>query len=363
MAAIPNPEQELTRCRRGVSGGLPPLVLISGPSVFFRTEAFDLALAAVPAGAELRIIDGRQETDGREIDDLRSGSLFAPGSWLAVRRGDAWLAARGPELQAVVGKFAPGCGLLLEISKLDGRTKLAKSLTKLAEVFRFRDLYAEPYDRRRSPLEAELVSWIVGRAKSHGVVLDRRGAFLLMATVGSQPAELVAELGRLVDVLPKNRAAVSLDVLREHLHCGFESTPFEFAEAVLGGDRRRAERSLEAMFARGVRGREGQSVDSGGVFPFVTSWLHQSFSNVHDGRRLLDAGVALADVPRRVGVRTFAERFSAQVESNSEARLRFGLERLLECQRQLRLSGEEPARLLQRFLADFFGAAGVTAGG
>ncbi len=359
--ATPNPERERTRLKQVLKQGLPRVVVILGSSTFFRTEAFDTVLEAVPENVDVRKLDGQTDTDGREIGDLRGGALFGGGNWLTIRRGDAWLKKHGKELETELSRIASGCGLVLELSKIDKRTKIGKIVREVGEVFEFRELYAEPYDRSRSPLDAEMVGWIVTRAKQKGMKMDAEAAFLLMSTVGREPAELVAEVDRLVSSLQIKGKFFRSEDLKQHLTCSFESTPFEFADAVLAYDRRRALRSLQAMYARGVKGKEGSSVDAGGLFPFITSWLLQSLTNAHEGRRLVDAGTRLDDVAGRVGVRAFADRFRGQVELNPERRLRRGLELLLDCQRQLRTTGEEPELLLERFLAMYFRDAGETA--
>jgi hypothetical protein len=125
---------------------------------------------------------------------------------------------------------------------------------------------------------------------------------------------------------------------------------------VLGEDRQTAWRSLKAMFARGVRQRDGgKQMDEGGVLPFTTSWLYGQLATLYEGRVMLDQGVPLRDLASRVGVRQFADRFVAQVRQHDLGRLRQGLLALHACQRRSRLTGEDPELLLERFLVEWFG--------
>ncbi|HLQ36288.1 MAG TPA: hypothetical protein VK348_00705 [Planctomycetota bacterium] len=385
--AVPNPQHELERVRQLAKKGLPAVVVVCGAGAYFRGEAITALLAAVPADAELRTVDGQQvplrglaAADGDsggddpggeepviagtletpascpELEVLRGGGLFARRGFLCVRRGERWLRCYGAALQAFLPRIAAGCGLLLETQKLDKRTRLAKELLAAGPVFEFRELYDSPFDRTRSPLEAELVQWLVDRSRSLGVALQPETAFVLLAQVGKSPAELLAELGRLRDQLGADpaRRPLAPDDVRGRLSCGFESTPFEFAEAVLAGDRRRAVRSLRAMFDHGVKSRDGRAMDQGGVFPFITSWLFQSLALVHEGRLLLDSGTSARDLAGKLGVNNFGDRFTEQVRNNPLPRLRHGLLALLHCQRMLRLSSEEPVVLLERFVAQWF---------
>lgn len=356
--AKPNPERELERLRKAVTGRKrPEVIVLMGTSEFFRREAFDLALTGVDAGAELRQIDGTQDSDGHELDDLRGAALFGAGCWLAVRRGTKWLKTNATALEAVLPQRSSGCGLLVEIDKLDKRTKLAKTLTAAGDVFEFRDLYAEPYDRSRSPLEAELVGWVVQRAARADLRITPEAAFVLITSVGQEPAEIVAEIERLASAIDDADKKRTLDprALQPHLSTSFESTPFEFAEAVLARDRRRALRSLQAMYARGVKSRDGTGMDRGGLFPFITAWLFQSLTKVYEGRRLLESGVPARDVPGRMGVRVFVDRFQSQLTANDAGWLRHALHELQGSQRALRRTGEDPERILERFLARCLG--------
>jgi DNA polymerase III delta subunit len=384
--AIPNPEHELARARKLAAAGLPPCTVVAGPADFFRGEALAILLAAVPPDADLRTVDGLlsrglggndDDDDGDDsgadagsdaaaappavcpdLEGLRGRGLFAARTCVVVRRGEAWLKRYGTAVAEALPRIGKGCSLIIETRKFDRRKKLAK-LVDAAALLEFRDLYDSPYDRTRSPLEAELVGWLVARSRAAGVALSPEAAFLVVTQVGKSPAELVAELQRLQDQFGADgkRKPLQPDDLRGKLSCLFESTPFEFAEALLGGDRRRAFRSLRAMFDRAVRARDGGAMDPGGVFPFLTNWTFQSLLQTYEGRVLLDDGVPLRDLAGRLSVRNFADRFAAQVQKNDAARLRAGMLALLHCQRQLRLTGEEPDLLLEQFLRQWFDGA------
>jgi hypothetical protein len=384
--AQPDPESELRRLQKSLSKGLPRATVVAGASAFFRGEAMALLLAAVPRDAELVTVAGlavpgrglpaagdAAEDDEAEaagapaacpdLEPLRGGGLFFNRAFVVVRRGDRWLRRHAPALLAALPKIAAGSGIVLEVQKLDRRTRLAKELTAHGAVFEFRDLYDSPYDRSRSPLEAELVQWVVARSRGLGTALAPEAAWLLVMQVGKDPARLCAELQRLREQLGAAAPPRPLgpEDLRGLLSTQFESTPFELADAVLGNDRARAFRSVRAMFDRGVKDRAGGTMDEGGIFPFVTSWLFQSLATVHEGRLLADAGVPVGDIPARLSIRGFLDRFQEQVAKNPRARLRAGLLALLHCQRLSRLTAEEPDVLLERFLAQWFDGTAVPA--
>jgi len=380
--AAPKPTAELTRLDKLISAGLPPVVLITGESEFFRRQAIDRLIKAVPEDAELRHVDGADLKSGGdddaddaaaasataplapELQDLRGGGLFATRSFVVVRRGAEWWRQNCVALADLVPKIPQGSSLLLESAKLDKRKKAAASLVKqlvaAKAFFEFRDLY-DTHFNTGSLLTGELCQWVQACGKKIGVELTPEAALLLMSQVGKLPQELLAELERLKTRfgVDRTRAALAPEDLAGKLSVSFESTPFEFAEAVLAGDRAAAYRSLSAMFERGVRQKGGGVTGSGGVLPFLSSWLFQQFGRVYEGRLLVDSGVSLRDVPHRLGVRHFQDRFTAQVQNCSIEQLRRGVTALHACQRKSRLIESETELLLERFLAQWFDGAPI----
>lgn len=354
--ASPSPDTEQERLSKALKNGLPSVLLVTGVSDFFRQEAIDSAFAVIPEGVDLQTMDGETETDGRELNDLCGGTLFGSGSVLVMRRGETWLNEHGEALLATIPRIARGSSLILEVKKLDKRTKLAKALVKVADAYNFRELYAEPYDRRRSPLDGDMVKWLVARSRAMKCPLQAEAAYMLMSVVGTKPAELVEEVERIKSQVGDRDMGkpLSPEELRGGLTCSFQSDPFEFAEALLANDRKAATTALSAMFTRGTTGKDGKRIDQGGLFPFITSWLFTCLSQLYEGRCLLDAGVSSREVPKRVGVFQFVDRYLQQLQGNSAGRLQRGLRLLHACQRELRSSGEDPEWLLQRFLGRYF---------
>jgi len=354
--AVPNPERELQRLDQETKAGIAARTVILGPSDWFRARAFDLVLERVDQKADLRIVDGEQKSEGKELAALRGAGLFAKASVLAVRRAEDWLAAVGDQLLVLAPKIPKGSALVVEAKKLDKRTRLGKLLGEGPGLYEFRDLYAEPWDARSSPLEAELVQWLVQRSRAAGAPLSPEAAWLLVSTVGKDPGELLAEVGRLRHVVGERKGPLTVEDLRGKVNASFQSTPFEFAEAFLLRDRKRCLRALGAMFARGLKDKDGGAIDQGGVFPFVTSWLQQTIGQVLAGRQELDRGTPLAEVSSRVGVRLFQDRFMRQVQVNDRPSLERALGELLRCQRELRSTGEDPQLLLESLVARTLGA-------
>jgi len=379
--AGPHPHDELERLQNLCRKGLPPVVVVTGSNNFYRHEAIELLLAAVPADAELRRIDAVEdrgstaadEEDGDEeveeamepaeslqdvpeLAELRGGGLFAKTSFLCVRRGAKWWQRCAPVLAQHWQRLGKGCGLLLEATKLDRRRKVAAQLVKDlgSAVFEFRDLYATAFGGE-DLLGGELVKWVIGRGEKLGLPLTKESAVLVVLQVGHGLSDLAAEIERLraqFDQASLTRPLQPTD-LRGRLHTSFESTPFEFADAVLERDRIRAQRSLRAMFDRGVRNKSGKR-ETGGIFPFTTSWLWQSLAKVYEGHVRIAAGQRMDVVAGQLAAGRGAERVAKQLGKSDLATLRHGLLALHHVQRLQRTTGEADDVMLERFLAHWF---------
>ena len=219
--AVPNPQDELTRLERLLAKGLPPVVLVTGPSDFFRAAAVDRLLTAVPPDAELRTVDAVEERAGGggggggedddadddgdeavaedggaaalaacpELQDLRGGGLFARRAFVVVRRGTNWWKKHAVTLAGQVARIASGCGFVLEAAKLDKRKKLAaglvKSLGESGNVFDFRYRMGVarstsptgPFTKKSAPILASSALWA---GPGHGSVVRAHGKDLLV---------------------------------------------------------------------------------------------------------------------------------------------------------------------------------------
>lgn len=395
--AAPHPAKEIERLRAQCRSGLPSIVGLIGANAWFREQALEIVLSSLPKDVEVLTVEGQnvvlrgtkpsdEDGDDEDGDDdgdgdedrldngdddkdkahcadlqpLAGGGLFRQSTALLIRRGDRWMQRFATALAAFAPRIQKGSVLIYEALKLDKRTKFAKELAASGAVYEFRELFPTPFGRPDQALQGELVQWLIALSKRKKVPLSPESALLLTVQVGADLSTLAAEIDQLADQFRDGATkALTPNDLRGKLTCSFESTPFELAEAVLDGDRRRALRSLHAMFARGVKQKDGKRMDHGGLFPFATSWLFTSIGRVHEGRLLMDQGMSLREVPKELGVYTFVELFQAQVQKHQAKKLEHGLLALVHCQRERRSSGEEDDVLLERFLSRWFDGAPV----
>ncbi|MFQ5503302.1 MAG: DNA polymerase III subunit delta [Planctomycetota bacterium] len=350
-----NPQRELDRLE-GILGSeeRPPLWTICGASRWFRDRALARLREALGQDAALVELDGNDSggDQGRVAEflmDLRTADLFRTRKALFLRGGDKWLKAHGKLLAECLTKMASGNSLVIEVTRLDGRTTLARRLKRQGVWFEFRRLYDKPFRASEPPWTAELVRWVGERARARGVEMDAEAAWFVVQVVGSEAAKLEAELERIGPALRGDVATPEL--LRPLLTISFDSTQFELVDALLAGDRKLAWRALVALSREGLRDRDGKPMDPGAVFPMVSSWLLANVAKLIEARAEVDNGGSIQEAAARHGG-YFRERFEEQLARHDRESLGRVHQAVLRAERRLRLSGEDPAVLLERLAAE-----------
>ncbi len=353
--AAPNPELEFRRLEKICGGDSPPgLVLIRGSSRWFRDRALARLRELWKEAGEFQELDGEEVgEDGRRVSefllDLRTASLFSGARFLLLRHAERILRRFGEAFLETVEKTAKGNRLIVEVAKLDGRSKLARSFRERGEVFEFRDLYTKPFDARKPPASAEIVRWVTDRGAAHGLSLGPEAALFLVTVVGGDPGRIDGELSRLSSAGLSKRPGP--EDLRVSLQVSFGASQFDLVDAVLEGDLPAALRANRALYQEGLRDREGKRIEPSAVFPLVSSWMHTCLAKLRAARDEVDSGSSISEAAARHGG-FFRDRFAGQLRRHDRASLARLGEALLRAEVRLRTMGEDPELLLERWISE-----------
>jgi DNA polymerase III delta subunit len=357
--AAPNPAKEWKRLEALLgSGKLPKVFVILGQDAWFRGQALALVRKGLPegeAGGENQVeLDGldRESLSHERIQDflmdLGMANLFGGGKILIVRNASKWVTQAGKSLLSVLERMAPGNSLVIEAERLDGRSSIARKLKKEGAWFEFRRLYDRPFGNRPAQ-GAELVQWVQEHSRTKGLRLDPSSALFLTEVCGSDPGILDGELTRLAGLVESKNP--SPKEMREVLTLAFESTQFEFVEALLNKDLARVLRSLRALETQGLRDRDGKRLEVGAVFPMVTSWLSTTLEKGFVALRQREEGRSLEEVIQEHGG-YFKERFASWFRKNDRGSLERIQAALVRAETRLRSMGEDPMILLEQMLRE-----------
>jgi DNA polymerase III delta subunit len=282
----PGPTEQLEALARELAGGaaLARGYLVRGDEGYFREAALRaLTEAAVRAGLELARHDAGDPDfrPGELCDDLSSASMFAPARCVVLRRAgrlvrqeEGEAESGGAALEAALAflrrKGEPGV-LLLEAQGLRADSLLAKALREAGgRVLSLRKLWetSPPWDP--DPRRAELVQWLLARARERGIGLRPEEAVYVAAATGNDLGALDEQLGRI-----EHRGAASL---RAVVPWTAGASPFDVAEALAQGELARALPGLEALFRGGFQGKEGRETSEAALVAILLRSLRNKLS-------------------------------------------------------------------------------------
>lgn len=192
------------------------------------------ALSAHPAEAQWRDVN----------DDLRTGSLFAPGSARIVLVDEAagFVSAHRPRLEDYLDHPARQGILVLVVDKFPGNTRLAKRVKAVGQEVVCR----APVSGRDKLDEPRIVQWLTQRAAVHQISLPKNAAQGLLQLVGPEFGRLDQELARLA-LYTKPGGRVSLAMIEEYVLGGQTKTVWELLDLAMAGDSAAALAQLDRM--------------------------------------------------------------------------------------------------------------------
>jgi DNA polymerase III delta subunit len=263
-AQDPPPPARLAELERELAGDGRPArgYLVRGEERWFRDAAVSLL---VEAGSRAGFEVARHDAADPDFDlavllaDLGAPSLFAPARLVLVRSVGALLKkeADSPSPFAagaaafLRGRAVPG-SLVLEADSVRIDHPVAKAVIEAGgSVLSFHRLYESPppWERDPDPRKAELVQWLLSRARLKSIRLDAAEAAYVAAATGNDLYALDSALDAL-----KVRGERGV---RDSVGWTGGASPFQVAEDLLRGDAGAAIAGIEALFRSGMRERDG----------------------------------------------------------------------------------------------------------
>lgn len=260
----PAPHDALAALVRELSSGeLRRGYVLKGDEAYFHDAAIrELAQVAKSRGMEVTRHDAEKSSADfdfrRFVDDLSSGGLFASSRLVILRRADE-VFGRGkstaePALEAikrfVASEPSPGV-IVISTSGLRADSKVVKSIVAAGgALLPFRKLWDSPPPWNPDPRQSELVQWFSGRAREKKLSLTMEQCLFVCAATGNDLAALDDRLTQLAGAGPGELAKIA----------GWTAgaSPWELADHITGGDKKRALAGVEALFKGGFVDKSGR---------------------------------------------------------------------------------------------------------
>ncbi len=224
---------------------------------------------------------------------------------VVIRNADAFVRANGERLTAYLEKPVPTSALVLCLTKLDGRTKVAKLLASKGVVVDC-----------SSPRWREAEGWARAKASELGLKLTPRAAQSLMEAIGPNVVALGNELDKLAAYTGSNGTVTERDV-EELVPAGRARRVFDLTDAVASGDAGQAMRLCGRLLLRG-ESREG-----------LVALLGRQIRQQWQVKRLKDTGATEKEIQRELDLHPYVVSKSLKLVAGvSEARFARQLQRL-----------------------------------
>jgi DNA polymerase III delta subunit len=302
----PAPPELLLELERELEQGhLRRGYVLRGDEPWFRERALDFVRARAEArGDEVCSHDPERAGDcgrSRVVDDLSGGGLFSARRLIVLRQPEELL-RKGDELEgsilAALLRFlaAPGDpGSVVLIGSLRADHAALKAVRAAGgRVHDFRRLYDSPPHWSSDSRRAELVEWLLSRARAKGVPLDAERAVYACAALGND----LGELDQLLEKLARSPATSAAE-WRALVGWDAATSPWSVSDALLDGELTRALAGIESAFRSGFQEKSGRrSVDPTAVTSVFLAALARGARIGHALSRALEGGAAEVDALR-----------------------------------------------------------------
>ncbi|MBS1614643.1 MAG: DNA polymerase III subunit delta [Bacteroidetes bacterium] len=223
-------------------GSYAPVYLLDGEEPFFNDQITDFfeqhILPPQERDFNLSIFYGKDAAWADVVNACRRFPMFAERQVVILKD-----AAQMKELDQLVGYVeqpAPTTIFLIEhrFKKLDGRSKLAKVITKQGQYFSSAKLKDE-----------SLPDWIVQHCESLGLKLHFQEAQLLAANLGNDLGKVANEIEKLRLNLSEGQNELTTQLIEKHIGVSREYNVFNYPEALTRDDAAQANKMLSYFVA------------------------------------------------------------------------------------------------------------------
>jgi DNA polymerase III delta subunit len=338
MAREADPQTQLTTLAKEISDGdgLARGYVFRGDEPWFREQgARFVARCATEAGHEVTRHDAADPDFNAAslMDDLAARPMFASERCIVVRGASSLLKKVGkadaPLTRAVKAFLTGPLGgtVVLDAEGLRADNAALKAIVKEGgTAVNCRKLWdAPPPWAAGDPAKAELVQWLLGRARKRKLQLSPNDAVLLATATGNDLYALEAQLEKLRYAPRDAGRAAGPDGGIVRAVAGDERSvaPWTLAEQLCRGDVRSAAAGIEHLFRSGFAGRDGKrEVDPRALCAILMTATRSKVRQALAGARVLERGGNAAKAAEAAGIGTwpkarteFEERLSARPAS------------------------------------------------
>ncbi|ODS30279.1 MAG: DNA polymerase III delta subunit [Candidatus Scalindua rubra] len=273
------------------------------------------------------------------FDEIRTAPMFGKHKLIMVENADNFLNKYQDKLlEYIKGSFDVNY-LVLEVSTIDKRTRLAKTLDSkhgiLVECDKLYDSPA-PWETNKPEYDSELTRWIVMHVKNYNKIMNLKSAFYLMEKTGNNLAIIDKQIDAL-SIYVGDRKEITIEDIQTLLGLSHREKLYNLLDAIGMKDTISAIRISKNIFDVGMENeRKNITYDAKSIAITMITSIHRRMKDLWKVLRILDKGGGKKDILERTSVkRPFIDKFSKQalnfIEKEMPDKWKYMLEADLLC--------------------------------
>ena len=272
-----------------------------------------------------------EEADCKDVfDELRTLPFLGKRRVVLVEKADRFVERAGEPIKTYLDSPAASGALILALKKLNRSTKLYKTLARWQSVVECKRLY-----------ENQVPAWVIQRARSRGKAMDAPAARMLAEHVGADLGTLANQIDKLITFVGEH-PRITVDDVAQLTITDRTRTVFELTECIGHKDTRRALTIL------------GQFMRSGDDASYILTMLAWQMRRLWKAKHVMVQNSRarerdlVGEVHKAVGgSRYFIKDIIRQAGAFSEDDMAYRYRLLLECDLQLKSTGNDPKTALE----------------
>ena len=288
------------------------------------------------------------------IDEVRTTPMFGKRKLIIVENANTFL-GRGQD--KIIGYLKNPCSvncLILEVSSIDKRTKLAKAMDgKQGILIECDKLYDKPapWETRKPEHDSELTRWIVMHAGNFDKIINLKSAFCLQEKTGNDLAIINNQIDAL-SVYTGDRNEITIEDIQDLLGVSHREKLYNLLDAIGMKDTISAVRMAENIFDVGMENeRKNITYDAKSIAITIVSSSHRRMKDLWKILRILDKGGSKKEIlEKQYAPRPFVDKFIKQAQNFNEEEMPEKWKYMLEADLLCKTSRLSPSLIIEQLI-------------
>lgn len=257
---------------------IKPLYILLGTEKFLKDQAMDMLKKKLGEDRFFYKEYTTYENFSAQnlLSDLYSQSLFDERNFIVLKDAGKIFSKLADPLTEYLRSPCSFSTLVMELEKIDQRTKLGKFLKEsdfLIECDPLKE--STPWSR-----ENELVKWVCHRVENYQKRIKYEAAEMLSDCIGNNLSDLSLQIEKLV-VFVKDKKEIMPDDIKAVVQATKKVNIFDFQDAISTKDLKKATTLCDLIFKRYVSTQDGSTLsDHTGISLYLIKMVHKRIKDI-----------------------------------------------------------------------------------